>query len=151
MAGVGTLLTKNITLVTGSGPLTLLQLIAPSNQRIILRRCEISMNGITVADPPVYFDVVVETTAGTMTSATAAIVKKNATDSESIQMTAQHTATVTPTATDIKWADYFHEQTGGVIPLRDIPIPGGTRLGIRYTSGTLTGTVKCAISVECEE
>lgn len=151
MAGLRTLLSKNITLVTGSGPLTLLQLIAPSNQRIIMKQCEIAMNGITAADPPVLFDISVETTAGTMTSATASIVKKCTSDSESIQMTAQHTATVTPTATDLKWQDYLHEQAGFVVPLKDIPIVGGTRLGIRYTSGTLTGTVKCTIAVECEE
>lgn len=151
MAGLGTLLTKNITLVSASGPLTLLQLIAPTNQGLILKQCEVSMNGITAADPSVYFDVVVETTAGTMSSATAAIAKRDATMSESIQMTAQHTATVTPTATDIKWGGYYHEMTGGVIPLKNIRIPGGTRLGIRYTSGTLTATTKCAISVEVDE
>lgn len=151
MAGVRTLLTKTITLTTGAGPLTLIQLIAPANQRIICKQIQVSMNGVTAADPPVLFDVVVETTAGTMSSATAAIVKKLTSDSESIQMTAQHTATVTPTATDEKWAGYYHEMTNGMIPLTDIPVVGGTRLGIRYTSGTLTGTVKATVSVECEE
>lgn len=150
MAGVGlTASPAAITLSSASGPITLLQLIAASNHRAICKTLEVSMNGITAAEAGVLFDVVRQTTAGTMSSLTP--VKKNNSDDESIQTTAQHTATVEPTTTDVLWRGFYHEMTGGVVPLRDIPIPGGTRLGLRYTSGTLTGTVKCAPSAEIEE
>lgn len=150
MAGI--LLTASpaaITMTSASGPITALQIVAASNHRAILNFAEVSMNGITAADPPVLFDVCIETTAGTMSSLT--LIHKNALDTETIQTTAQHTATVEPTATNILWRGYYHEMTGGVIPLQKIVIPGGTKLGIRYTSGTLTATTKLAISAEIEE
>lgn len=150
MAGVGvTASTAAITMTTAAGPITALQLIAASNHRAIVKKIEVSMNGITAAEAPVLWDVVVQTTAGTMSSLTPG--KKNSSDDEAVQTTAQHTATAEPTATTVLWRGYYHEMTGGLIPLFDIPIPGGTRLGVRYTSGTLTGTVKGVVNAELDE
>lgn len=152
MAALGVLApTAAITMSSASGPITALQLVAPTNQAVLVKEIAISMNGITAADAPVLWDIVVQTTAGTMTSLTSSLVKENTAFGETIQMTAQHTATVEPTTTDVKWREYYHEMTGGVMTLKNIRIPGGGRLGVRYTSGTLTATTKCVVSARCEE
>lgn len=135
--------------LTASTAKTLLQIIAAANHRTIVKQIDISMNGITVADPGVLITVCVQTTAGTMTS--LALSKKNPLDTETLQTTAQHTATGEPTSTTVLWKGYYHEMTGGVIPLKNIPIPGGTRLGVIATPGTLTAATNCSPNAECEE
>ena len=150
MAGLGVLApTAAITMSSASGPITAWQAKAPANQRIIVKQITVSMNGVTAAEAPVLFDIVVQTTAGTMTSLTP--VKKFGSDPETIQSTYQHTATVEPTTTDVKWREYYHEMTGGVMALKNINVPGGGYLGVRSTSGTLTGTVKVSVAAEIEE
>lgn len=128
---------------------TLLQIKAASNHRAIIKRLAISMNGVTAADAPVLFELCVQSSTGTMTSLT--LVHKNSLDTETIQTTAQHTATSEPTTGNLLWGDYFHEQSGGELELHDIVVPGGTYVGLRYTAGTLTGTVKCQPVAEIEE
>jgi hypothetical protein len=136
-----------ITLVA-SATRTLLQVIAPSNHRVLVHRLEISFNGVTAADPPALLELLIQTTAGTMSALTP--VPDDATYDETIQSTAQHTATSEPTASTIKWAGYSHTQNGLIIPGPWV-IPGGTRLGLRYTTGTITGTVTTAPLLRCEE
>ena len=152
MAGVFFLATPApITLTTGAGPLTWVQLIAASSHRVLLHQMDVSFNGITAADPPVLLELRVQTTAGSGGSSLT-LVKDNPSDDETLQTTALNTITSTPTSTDIRWQDYVHTQTGIILPFpRPIFIPGGTRLGLQWTTGTVTGTVKAAIVMRCEE
>lgn len=144
-----------ITIVTATGPITLLQIIAPTNQRVFVEEVLFSFNGVTAADPPVLIEALFQSTAGTTTGSVTP-AKWNPSDSESIQTTANYLASGEPTAGNIIWGDYIHTQTGDreTAPSIRTPgfiIPGGSRLGFRYTSGTVTGTVKCQVVAKCEE
>lgn len=151
MAGLYFTLKKEITLSASVGPITLVQLVAPSNQRVEVVGADVSMNGVTSSDPPVLFEILTQSTAGTMSALTPG--KVNPSDSESVQSTAQHTAVSEPTAGTVICGEYISSLTGGFIPLPNgvIPVAGAGRLGIRYTSGALTGTVKACITLTCRE
>jgi hypothetical protein len=75
-----------------------------------------------------------QTTAGTMTSLTPVMLGVG---SETVQTTAQHTATVEPTAGNILDIAEVHPQSGYevVIPFdQPIEVPGGGRLGVECTA-----------------
>lgn len=116
-------------------PKTLLQIVAPTNQKLKIHEWSISFNGTSNTDTPVKVDLLRQTDAGTMSSYT--LKKKNSDDAETIQSTAQHTATIEPSAGDIIRTEYVHPQTGFVwqAPFgKEIPVKGGERIGIRVTS-----------------
>ncbi len=144
-----------VTLATATGPRTLLQIVSPANQRVIVEEMVISCNGVTAADPPVLFEILYQTTAGTSVSLTP--VKWNDADTEAIQTTALQTFSSTePTSGNVIWNEYLHMQTGDretgpSIRVPGFTIAGGKKLALRFTSGTVTGTVKCAITAKCEE
>jgi hypothetical protein len=123
-------------IATGTALKTLLQIVAASNHRVLLWEWSISFTGISNTAVPILVQVMVQTTAGTMTA--LALVKECATDSETLQTTAAHTATGTePTASDVKFREQIHPQGGYTWPApfaKPIPIPGGTRLGFTVTA-----------------
>ncbi len=92
-------ITPMITL-TASTLETALQIVAATNTRVLLHGLLVSFNGITAADPPIQVDLFIQTTAGTMSSLT--LSKNNVLDTETLQTTAQHTATGEPTNTTLK-------------------------------------------------
>jgi len=115
-------------------PKTIIQLVAPANQRGDLRSCSVGFDGTNPSAEPVQVELVRQTTAGTMTAATPV---KDSAGSETIQFTAQKNATVEPTTTDVLRRWEHHPQAGSferVFDKREIEIPGGTRLGLRVTS-----------------
>ena len=90
-----------------------------------------------------------ESTAGTMSALTA--VKMNSGDDETLQTTAQHTATAEPTASDVLLAEEIHPQTGYTWQApcgRELAIPGGGRLGIEVTAGADVNCIARAIFEE---
>ena len=113
---------------------TVLQITAPSNQRLRVRRYSVAFDGVSATAEPVQVRVLRQTSTGTMTSLTP--VKLSA-GSESVNTTAAHTATAEPTASDVLDAFECHPQSGFdvVLPM-DMPleVPGGTRLGIEVTA-----------------
>lgn len=122
---------------------TIYQVVAAANHRVKLQGWGISIKGTSATDPPVLVTVVRQTTAGTMTAGTAGttLSKKNTADTETQQTTSNINATVEPTTTDIVESFEVHPQTGYRVfyPMgQEIIIPGGTRLGIRAASATLT-------------
>lgn len=134
---------------------TLLQVIAPSSQRVLIKKATISFNGVTPADPPVRIDFVRQSTGGTMTGSVTP-TKAVSSDTETIQTTAGYGSTAAPSdvANSRTESEYIHQQDGDRITYqlgKEIPVVGGTRLGIKVVPGTVTGTVKCVISLECEE
>lgn len=116
---------------------TVLQLIAPTNQRGKLLRLHYSFNGISPSAEPALIRVLRQTTAigGTPTSVTP---KRTGAGSETIQFTAAVSAGgAEPTAGDVLDEGYLHTQTGLIeyAPLGlEIAILGGTRLGVEITS-----------------
>ena len=150
MAGVGFTLDSGSVALTASTAKTIVQAVAPSNQRALVKRIDISSDGITPTDPGILIDILTQTSAGTMSALTPAKICSS--DSESVQTTAQFNATVEPTASTVRHSLFYNEQTW--VPLifdPPIPIVGGTRLGIRATPGTLTATTHIAVTVTCEE
>jgi hypothetical protein len=128
---------------------TILQIVAPTNQRLRLKSFTLSAFGVTSSDVPIAVELVKQTTAGTMSAATP--VREGDPGSEVIQTTAQKAATVEPTTTDVLRRYGFHPQGGGIDRSfgfgEEIYIPGGGRLGLRCTA-PVGVDVTGAISIE---
>lgn len=115
---------------------TVLQIVAPTNQRVLVKRLGLFFDGVSVTGEPVQVRVLRQTTAGTMSALTPVKVRPGGA-AETIQSTAQHTATVEPTAGDVLDVFEIHPQSGfdGWLPLTgEIDMAGGTRLGIECTA-----------------
>jgi hypothetical protein len=113
---------------------TVLQVVAPANQRLKIKEWGVSFDGVSVTGEPVQVELLRQTTAGTMTALTPV---KLVAGSETVQATAQHTATAEPTAGDILDSQEVHPQGGygKIFPFnQEIEVPGGGRLGIRCTA-----------------
>src|SRR5687768_9105276 len=104
---------------TGTALKTLLQVVAPTNQRVKIKEIGIGFHGISNTAEPILIQLMRQSTAGTMSALT--LVKEDDTTPESIQSTAQHTATVEPTAGDVIRTWTIHPQTSMVyqLPLGD--------------------------------
>lgn len=128
---------------------TILQLVAAANHRVKVESIEIGFKGTSATEAPVLCELLVQSTAGTMSAATP--VKLNDDDGETLQTTALHTATAEPTAGNVKWAVPIHPQTHRVItfaPGREIIINGGDRLGLRVNAPANAGTIHVTMSGE---
>lgn len=120
--------------LTAATAKTILQVVAPTNQRLALCGFSVSFDGTSSAAEPVQVEILRQTTAGTMSSATPCM---DGVGSETVQTTAQKTATAEPTAGNILRRYDIHPQTGLAVafgPDEEILIPGGGRLGIRCTA-----------------
>lgn len=113
---------------------TVIQVVAPANQRLVIKSWGVFFDGVSVTAEPVQVQLLRQTTAGTMSA--LALVKRG-TQAETIQSTAQHTATAEPTAGDILAAREVHPQQGYecIYPYGDEPkVGGGGRIGINCTA-----------------
>jgi hypothetical protein len=122
-------------IASGTAAKTLLQIVAPANQRLAVKGYAVSFDGIAGDAEPVVVDVLRQTTAGTMSALTPA--KDDGLGTETIQSTAQHTATAEPTAGSILRSDNIHPQTGVEFRFafdEELLVPGGGRLGLRVTA-----------------
>lgn len=156
MAGLAFAAVRSAIALTASQSHTLVQIIAPSSQSVLITEVVVSYDGITAADPPILTDIVKQSDAGTMSALTPK--KINDGDPETLNTTAQYGASGTePTTTDLLYSEYVHEQGGNcIINLRHLPgggikIKGGGRIGIRYTATTLTATTHATVTVHGEE
>lgn len=134
MAGVFCAVTTAEIALGAATAKTVLQLIAPTNQRLRVRRYSVAFDGTSAAAEPVQVRLLRQTTAGTMTSLTP--VKLSA-GSETVQATAQHTATSEPTAGDVLDAFECHPQSGFDVVLpadMTVEVPGGGRIAIECTA-----------------
>lgn len=148
MAGVG-FVAQTAQVATGTSAKTILQVIAATNQRVLVNEISISFEGIDTVGVPIQVRVLRQTTAGTMSSLTP--VKNNSGDDETLQVTAQHTATVEPTASDVLLTELVHPQTGFIWQARfgdEIVVKGGTRLGIEVTAAA---GVDCVARIRGQE
>jgi hypothetical protein len=109
-------------LLTAATIRTVLQVLAPTNIRVKVKRWGVFFDGVSVTGEPVQVELLRQTTAGTMSALT--LVKKLNLGSETIQTTATHSATSTePTASDIYDAKEVHPQQGYeyIFPLGTAP------------------------------
>jgi hypothetical protein len=113
---------------------TVLQVAAPTHQRLKIKRWGVFFEGIVGTDAPVQVRLLRQTDAGTMSSLTPV---KQVAGSETVQATAQHTASGEPTAGDVIDVAEVHPQSGYeiIIPF-DMPVevPGGSRVAIECTA-----------------
>jgi hypothetical protein len=127
---------------TGTAAKTLLQVVAPANQRLLIHELSVSFKGNAPTADPVLVRVLRQTTAGTMTALTPV---KLTPGSEALQSTAQHSATAEPTAGDVLLSEEVHPQGGGFLwqaPFgQALVIPGGGRLGVEVTAGASVSAV----------
>jgi hypothetical protein len=137
MAGIlVTAVATNVQL-SAATPLTVLQVLAPTNQRLVVSNISVWFEGISSVAEPVQVSVVRQTGDPAGTGIT--LVSRQAI-TETIQSSADHTATAEPTvdATLMEWR--IHPQSGipFVFPIgQEIHVPGGGRLGIKITSATI--------------
>jgi len=120
---------------TGTAKKTLLQLVAAANHRVLVDELSVSFDGVSNTAEPILCEVARQSDAGTMSALTPA--KNNVDDAETLQTTAQHTATVEPTETDVVMAEHVHPQGGFIwqAPFgKAIVISGGDRLGVAVTA-----------------
>lgn len=110
---------------------TVLQVVAASNHRILVKGVSVMLKGTTSTDTPVRVRILRQTNAGTMSSATP--VKNSDSDDETLQTTAQYNASAEPTAGDVLSMLEVHPQTGIVFfypPGMEPVVKGGARLGV---------------------
>lgn len=132
-------------ITTGTSLKTLLQLVAASNHRVTEVYFNIHFEGVTPTDAPIQVRILKQTTAGTMSALT--LVKDNAGDTETLEVSAQHTATAEPTAGDVKQILLIHPQ-GGAREIGPFVIPGGERLGLDVLAANAVDAVVSARGVE---
>jgi hypothetical protein len=122
---------------------TILQLVAPTNQRLAVRGFSVSFDGISATAEPVQVDLVKQTAAGTMSAATP-VAEQIGLGSEAIQATAQKNATAEPTTTDVIRRYNIHPQTGREVRFGlddEIVLAGAARLGLRCTAPAVVNVV----------
>ncbi|KKM85100.1 hypothetical protein LCGC14_1292460 [marine sediment metagenome] len=148
MAGLkATAQTAEIT--TGTALKTILQLVAAANHRVVVKEISISFKGTLNTAAPILVQVARQTDAGTMSALTPK--KMNESDQETLQTTAQDTATVEPTLTDDVISEEVHPQGGYTwqAPFGgEIIIEGGNRLAILTTA---IAAVNCVARIVFEE
>lgn len=123
-------------IATGTAKKTLLQIVAASNHRTLVKEISVSFKGTANTAAPILVQVLRQTSAGTMTAFTPQ--KMNEADDETLQTTAQHSATVEPDGTSEVMGEEVHPQGGYTwqAPFGgEIVIKGGARLGIAVTAG----------------
>lgn len=134
MAGIDCVAQTVEIALTSATAKTVLQIVAPANQRLKIKGWGVFFDGVSSTAEPVQVRLLRQTTAGTMTALTP--VKLGA-GSETIQATAQHTATAEPTAGDVLDPIEVHPQSGyekQIPPDQRWEVPGGGRVGIECTA-----------------
>lgn len=134
----------------GTSPTTLLQLVAPANQRVAVKQLSIGFDGTVNTNTPVLVQLFRQTTAGTASS--SATIKPKADDiSTAVQSTVQDGFSAEPTYGDLLWSITVHPQTGCIFPLPipgEIIVKGGGRLGLVCTAPQ---SVNAIATIEGEE
>lgn len=114
---------------------TVIQLNAPTNQRIKLQRIGIFFDGASTTATPVLCRLVIATTAGTNTALT--LNKLVSSDSETIQTTAGENASAEPTKTTLLDQWLIHPQQGIDLTYafgQEKFIVGGGRVALEITA-----------------
>lgn len=113
---------------------TILQVRAPTNQRLEMHGFAVSFDGIDGTDEPVLVELLRYSTNGGMFS--AGLVKNFNIGSETIQSVGVRNASSEPSAADVLRYWHIHPQTGIDKEFNEgeITLEGGGRLGLRLTA-----------------
>lgn len=129
---------------------TVIQIEAPSNQRVKLLAVEIQPKGSTGATAPLLFDLAVQDGAGTSADGNALRKKREPEAVESIQSQLFISFSAEPSGNVPKDSFSLHQQSSRtwVPPDGPVIIAGGDRLGLRYLATT---QVACKYRLYLEE
>lgn len=133
-AFIGLASTAEIALTAATAK-TILQLVAPSNHRLKVQGWGVYFDGVDGAGAPVVVKLARQSTAGTMSALTP--TKQDDSLAETLQATAQHTATAEPTTGDTLKQVNVHPQSGyeEACPFgQEYIVGGGDRVGIVCTA-----------------
>lgn len=132
---------------------TVIQLVAPTNQRLRVLEYTISFDGTNSASTPAVISIERQT-SGTFTNTSVAPKKVNDPSGslETLQASSKNTMTVAPTSGDVL-RTFTIPVFGGLLvyplpPGQEDMISGGTILGIKVTT---TSTVNCYGGIKYEE
>ena len=134
MAGIIAIAQTTEVALSAATARTVMQVVAAANHKIKLLRWGVFFDGVSATAEPVQVRLLRQSSAGTMSSLVAT---KQTTDSETLQTTAQHTATAEPSAGDVLDICEVHPQSGYEVVLTPdnyIWIAGGGRVGIECTA-----------------
>lgn len=125
--------------------MTVMQLVAPTNQRLRVTALEISFDGTNSAVAPAAVTLERQT-SGTFTNTAVSPKKTNDPSSvgEVVQATSKNTQSAAPTSGDIM-RQFFVPTFGGLViypfaPGQEVMVPGGTILGVKVQT---TAAVNC--------
>ena len=131
---------------------TVLQLIAPTNQRLRVIGYEISFDGTNSANAPAQISIERQTSGTFTNTVTPKKINDPSGSLETMQASSKNTCTVQPTS-----GDQLHFFTvpvfGGLLvyplpPGQEDMVSGGTIIGIKVTT---TSTVNCYATIRYEE
>jgi hypothetical protein len=128
-------------ITSGTSAKTLVQIVAPANQRLKILEWGVFCKGVTPTDVPLKVRLLRQTTTGTMSALT---LFKRGTPAETIQSTAQQGASAEPTAGDVLAVREVHPQLGYQEKFafgQEIIVPGGGRVGIEVTAAVSISVV----------
>lgn len=141
--------------------MTLMQVVAPTNQRIVIRQVQVGPIGATGATGQLKFDVVDQTDANGLTADSAAIQEQAPVPpSGAIQTVANKktspSAVDEPAGNTVRYQFELHQQASRVwVPPTKDPngVPGmvlepGTRVAVRSLNGSTGFAINCQIIVE---
>jgi hypothetical protein len=141
------------TSLTGGTAQTVIQIVAPTNQRLKVLSWRIAFNGTNSANTPATVQIERQT-GGTFTNTAVAPVKVNdpTGTGETLQASAKTAVTVEPTVGDIL-DEFFEPVFGGFIgwqytPGQELLVPGGTLLGFKLNAAQ---SVNAEVTVYYEE
>lgn len=148
MAGLGfQAINSAAVALSASTAKTIVSVIAPSQQRVLVKEWSGSFDGVTSSAVPVLVEIVYYTGYGTGTA--LALSKTNQGDPETIQSTAKENLTVEPSGA-VVIDSILVSPTSGFKEIRpqgsEIPIPGGKMVGIRCNAPAtvnVRGVLKC--------
>ena len=152
MAGIYGTVVSGATALTGGAAQTVLQVIAPTNQRVRILQTEIQFDGTNSANTPALVQFNRQTGGTFTTSVTAKKTSESSATGETLQTAGKTAQTVAPTDGDILF-DRYVPVFGGLVVIPETPgqemmIQGGTILGIKVNAPQ---GVNCKITVKFEE
>lgn len=139
---------EEVACYNSDAPKTVLQIQAPSNVRVKIRGWSIAFDGVSITAEPIEVLLRRQTTAGAMTSLTPLSLAPRA---ETIQTSAQYSATVEPGTSDVFDSIEVHPQSGYEVkyPEDECPLISPSEyIGIVVTA---KAAVNCRVKMICEE
>lgn len=135
--------------LTATTAKTIVQLVTGATRRAKILTLELAFSSVTSTEAPVLAELVLQTTAGTMSAATP--VAADQADPAAI-CTAQITATVEPTTTTILWAERLTPVGGTAVWVfpkdEQITMLVSTRVGLRLTAPANQSSIRAVLTFQ---